>query len=88
MDDVVIEMNGYSVKTPHWSRTVTEKRIPTSYGNYATVIDFDYETNLVFGNQEWFVRMKSPIDNKGIFHTVSALVRCFKTRQFDYSLLF
>lgn len=70
LNDAVVEGNGYSVKTSHWSRTVTEKRIPGYHGQNVTVLDFEYETNLVFGNQEWFVRMKAPINNNGIFHTV------------------
>jgi alpha-mannosidase II len=70
LDDAVVELNGYSVKTPNWSRTVIEKQFPGFHGRNVTILDFEYETNLVFGNQEWFVRMKAPIDNKGIFHTV------------------
>jgi hypothetical protein len=58
------------VKTAHWSRNVTERRISGYYGKNVTVLDFEYETNLVFDNQEWFVRMKAPINDKGIFHTV------------------
>jgi hypothetical protein len=79
LENAVVEKNGYMVKTAHWSRNVTERRISGYYGKNVTVLDFEYETNLVFDNQEWFVRMKAPINDKGIFHTVClALQFCRK----------
>jgi len=86
LDNVIIERNGYSVKTSHWSRNVTKKRIHGYDGENVTVLDFEYETNLVFGNQEWFVRMKAPINNKGIFHTVRFLI-CDVSFYFSQSII-
>jgi hypothetical protein len=67
--DVIIEDGGYVVSTESWKRTVVEREIPTDFGISSTVIDFVYETTLIEGNREWFVRFSGNVANNGIFHT-------------------
>jgi hypothetical protein len=69
MSDAIIEEGGYVVSTPHWKRTVIEKKAPREFGSKARVLDFIYEIYLDKNNQEWFVRFSRDIQNKGIFHT-------------------
>ena len=67
--EISIQDGGYVVETNGWKRTLVQKEVPTKFGTTATVFDFVYETFLQKGNQEWFVRLSSDIDNQGVFHT-------------------
>jgi hypothetical protein len=72
--DLVIENNGFVVRTKYWTRTVIERKVPKASnngGNKNTIIDFIYETNLITNNEEWLVRFSSShdIQNKGYFYT-------------------
>ena len=55
------KVDGTKLTTPHWSRTVVDR------GN--GVYDLEYEVELRERNKEWFVRFKTGIQNKGVFHT-------------------
>jgi hypothetical protein len=67
--EISIQDGGYVVETKGWKRTLVQKEVPTEFGTAATVFDFVYETFLQEGNQEWFVRLSSDINNQGVFHT-------------------
>jgi hypothetical protein len=60
---------GWVVSTDSWKRTVVRHEYSDEFGKSATVLDFIYETNLQVGNEEWFVRFTSNIQNGGVFHT-------------------
>jgi alpha-mannosidase II len=64
-----IKNGGYVVETNGWKRTIVQKEVPTEFTTPALVFDFVYETFLKNGNQEWFVRLSSDINNQGVFHT-------------------
>jgi hypothetical protein len=65
-----ISEDGFVVSTNFWKRTVIEREVATQSGGVtATVIDFVYETDILQGNQEWFVRFSGDVANKGYFHT-------------------
>lgn len=71
-DKIVIEENGYIVKTSNWKRTIIQKEIPNIYNNNINDITFDfvYETYLTTNNNEWIVRFSSNdiINNNNIFY--------------------
>lgn len=69
MSQVEILHDGYVVKTPSWSRTIYERKVPSEFGSASTVLDFVYETDLKANNNEWIVRFSSNISNGGYFHT-------------------
>lgn len=60
---------GFEVSTTFWKRAIIERHVTQETGRSATVLDFVYETAIRPSNQEWFVRLSSPIANKGYFHT-------------------
>ena len=48
-------------ETDHWKRTVVEH--PDG------AIDLVFEVNLKLRNQEWFLRLQTDVQNRGVFHT-------------------
>ena len=67
--NVVIQHNGVEQSNHGWKRTLIQKEVPTEFGDTATVLDFEYVTDLQQPNEEWFVRFTSDIHNEKVFHT-------------------